>query len=192
MKRRDVPKIESGRLLDLVHDLQWYALRTPPQKEFAAQDILTERGIVTFCPSDRRWRRHSRYTRTKELKSYPLLVRYVFAGFIPGVPAWFDLFSLPIIQGCVGVDGEPSRIDNASMERLIRKYRNGLQRPNEERFMRTHAEFKAGDLVKVCEGPFEGMVVPVIEISDHMAMLQVDFLGTGRRIKIDAYSLEAA
>lgn len=192
LQRRQSPVMESGKLADMVMDLEWYAIRTPPQKEFVAQEILTQRGVVTFCPADKRWRRQNRYTKEKQLISYPMVVRYVFAGFIPGVPAWFNLFQLPCIQGCVGINGKPMKLDHAAMEGLLRRYPNGIQRPKEEKYMRTHAEYKAGDLVRICDGPFDGMIVPVHELKGRDAYVFMDLFGAQHKIKIDAGLLEAA
>ncbi|MFG1461761.1 transcription termination/antitermination NusG family protein [Xanthobacter sp. DSM 24535] len=180
------------RLLELVEGLEWYALRVAPQKEFAVQEILLRKGVTTYCPSDRRWRKVSRYVREKELQSFPLVPGYVFAGFPPGAGRWFELFAIPIVLGCVGIDGVPARIRATAMERMIKVYRNGLSRPDGEKFMRTHAEFKTGDRVRIAEGPFTDHVVPVIEIHGKMARILMDLFGVMREMDIPSEILEPA
>lgn len=182
----------SSRLAEIVGDLWWYGLRTPPQKEFVAQAILARKGIATFCPADRRWRRRNGYARHKQLVSYPMLPRLVFAGFVPGLPAWFDLFRLPAIQGAIGIAGRPARMDEAGMLRLLARYPNGIQRPDEERFMRTHAEFKAGEVVRICDGPFDGMAVPVHEIRGSEARVLLELFGAQHEVAIAVDKLEKA
>lgn len=172
--------------------LQWYALRTPAQKEFVAQEILGRRGITTFLPVERKWRRRNKYTKQKELRSYPLLVRYIFAGFVPGIPLWFNIFNIPTITGCVGLNGEPKELDNAAVCRFIGKYPNGLQRPDEEQYMQTGKEFTIGEHVRISDGPFEGIVVPVVNILGKDAELFVELFGGRHKVRIRMDKLEAA
>lgn len=179
------------RLLESVNALQWYALRVSPQKEFAAQEILTRKGITTYCPSDRRWRKVSRYVRAKELRDFPLVPGYIFAGFRPGTQLWFDLFSINIIIGCVGINGEPRRIPGEAMSRMIRIYRNGLTRPDEEHPMPAH-EFSVGQSVRVVNGPFEGMQVPVVSVSGANARVLMDMFNSTFEVEMPAYILEPA
>lgn len=181
-----------SKLVEAVSDLEWYALRVPPQKEFIAQEILTRRGIVTYCPTDRRWRRRNRYHKTKELVPYTLLPRLVLVGFIPGVPAWFNLFNLPLVQSCIGIGGRPVPLDPKAVRRMMLRYSDGLQRPKEERYMRTHAEYKAGDLVRICDGPFDQMIVPVQEIDGKDAVILMELFGAQHEVRIPADALEAA
>ncbi len=155
IESRPTRPMDSGRLLELVEDLDWYALRVAPQKEFVVQEILTRKGVATYCPSDKRWRRQNRYTKNKDLKSFPLMPSYVFAGFIPGIPSLYDLRKVDAILGCIGFNGEPKRIPKVGIRSMIGRYKNGLQRPTDERFMQTYKEFKAGDLVRIAHGPFE-------------------------------------
>ena len=192
VKKFPTEQLSAGRLLELVGDLHWYAIRVAPQKEFAAQEILSRKGIATYCPSDRRWRKVSRYVREKELRDYPLVPGYVFVGFVPDVPLWFDLFSIPIILGCVGINGEPRQIGSKPMTKMLRKFRNGLTRPDEEKFMETYKEFKTGQKVRVVKGPFEGVEVPVVDIVGRHARVLIELFGIQKEIEIPANILEPA
>lgn len=192
LQRRQSPVIESSKLAEMAAGLEWYALRTPPQKEFVAQEILTQRGLVTFCPQDKRWSRPNRFTKLKTLKPYPVVNRYVFVGFRSGAPLWFNLFQLPCIQGCVGINGRPMKLDHAAMERLLRVYPNGIQRPTKEDYQSAQAEYKTGDMVRICEGPFDGMVVPVIHLKGNEAIVFMELFGSRHEVKINVDMLDAA
>lgn len=192
IQRRQSPVKGSGELATLIEDLHWYALRTPAQKEFVAQEILTQRGLTTYCPTDKRWRKRNRYTRGKELLSYAMIPRTVFVGFKPGVPLWFNLFLLPCISSVVGIAGTPRRLDSAGMANLITKWANGVQRPKEEQHMQTGKEFHAGDMVRVLDGPFSGMVVPVHEIRGKEARIFMELFGGQHEVEISTWMLEAA
>lgn len=178
-----------GRLPDLVDDLDWYALLVPPQKEFAAQDILKRLGIVSFCPFESLWRQKSRYTKEKELRHFPVMPRYVFAGF-SDQPSWYDLFQLPIISSVVGLHGKPAPV--LGMPEFIRRFRNGLRRPDHEKHMRTHREYAAGDLAVIVGSAMAGRVVHVTGIENGHAFFTVEMFGADMRLSLPAYKLEAA
>lgn len=190
--RRETPVKGHRELIPLIERLHWYALRTPAQKEFVAQEILTQKGLVTYCPTDKRWRKRNRYTKQKELIGYAMIPRTLFVGFEPGIPPWFNLFQLTCITSVVGISGEPKRLDNKGMANLITKWANGIQRPNEEQNMQTGKEFKAGDIVRVVDGPFEGMTVPVTEIRGKEACIFLSLFGSDHEVSISTWALEAA
>ena len=183
-------------------ELCWYALQVPPQKEFIAQAILKRKGVDSYVPVRKEWRRRNKYTKTKELRSFPVAPRYVFAGFPRRTPLWFDLFALPVINGVVGIEGKPMRIpyedtskakdggeNRPGLARIIRTYPNGIVAPKEQRFMVTHGEFSAGDVVEVIDGPFEGRRVPVIELKDGDAVVGTWMFGAAHEITIPVEKL---
>ena len=159
----------------------WYALKVPPQKEFAAREILRKRGLTTFIPVEKKWRRRNKYTKEKVLIQYPIFPRYVFTGFPKAAANWFDVFKIHLIQGVVGINGEPRKLDEAGMARMLFKFEDGLARPKEEKWMPTNHEFKVGDVVEVMDGPFEGQKVPVVDIVGSDAKIMISLFG-GERV----------
>lgn len=192
IQRRHSDLKDSRELIALIEPLHWYALRTPAQKEFIAQEILTQKGLVTYCPTDKRWRRRNRFQKHKELIGYAMLPRTVFVGFEPGIPLWFNIFSLPAISSVVAINGRPMKLDSAGMSNLISNYANGIQRPKEEKHMQTGKEFKAGDMVRIMEGPFDGMTVPVHEIRGREARVFLELFGGRHEVSVSTELLEAA
>ena len=170
----------------------WYALLVSPQKEFAVQEILTRKGFLTYCPTDKRWRKSSRYVREKELRSFPLVPGYLFVGMPAYSEPWHEVFKVNMVRGCIGYGGKPFAMPPTSMERMVRRFRNGFQRPTEEKFMRTYKEFKAGDVVRIAEGFFQSFEVPVIEIDGLMATVLVEIFGVQKPVRIETESLEPA
>jgi transcription antitermination factor NusG len=180
-----------GRLNEIVNDLDWYALLTPPQKEFVAQEILKRQGVVTFVPFESMWRKHSRYARDKVLKHYPMMPRYVFAGFKPEIDvAWYDIFNLNIIAGVVGLNGTPKKING--VPDLIARFKNGLKRPDAERHMRTHKEYKVGDTAVIRDPRFLDRVVVVEDIKDGHAFFKIELFNGVRELSLPLDRLEAA
>ena len=78
------------------------------------------------------------------------------------------------------------------MERLLRIYPNGIQRPTKEDYQRTQAEYKSGDMVRICQGPFDGMIVPVIQLKGNEATVFMELFGARHEVKIDVDMLDAA
>jgi len=179
-------------ILQVVGDLDWYAVLVSPQKEFAFQEIMARTGIITYCPTDVRWRRVSRYVKEKERISFPLVPGYVFVGIAPSGGPWHQIFRTNLVRGVIGLDGEPFPIPRKAMERMVRRYRNGFVRPDEEKFMRTYKEFKVGDTVRVMDGPLRSFEVPVVEISGPNAKVMFELFGAKHVIEIHAEMLEPA
>lgn len=194
-RERRHPKITS----DIIDAHVWYALQVAPRKEFAAMDILKDRGLMTYVPVTKVWRFRNRYARArgdKKLVSYPQLPGYVLVGFRRDqlaehlVPKWLRLFEIPIVRGAVGIDGSPCEVARASLKAFAQRYPNGLQRPRHERYQRTHAEFAVGDRVRICEGPFEGHTVPVVSIAGSKTTVTLDLLGSERTVAMNTFDLE--
>lgn len=189
MKSTYSPAAHNGRVGPLVESLDWYALTVPPQKEFAAQEIMRRRGFTTFCPFESLWRKKSRYTREKELRHFPIMPRYLFAGF-DRHPSWFEVFQIPLISGVIGLEGEPAKIGN--MGRFISNFRNGLRRPDAERHMKTHREYAVGDTAIIVEGALADRLVKVEDISKGHAFFKLEMFGSECRLSLPVGKLEAA
>lgn len=195
---RPHPKITPEMILPRI----WYALRVKPQTEFQAQDVLSDMGLLTYVPVRKEWRYRTRFDRpkkkNKELVSYPEARGYLFAGWMPeqlgqrNIPHWLKLFDLPMISGAVGISGRPMPLHNHNLIDLSARFPNGLQKPKHEAYMRTHAEFKEGDLVMICEGPFTGHEVPVVEINDQKTKVVIDLFNEAHETWIETFSLEKA
>lgn len=189
-------RMEDKRIdADILRDapqLLWYALLTPPGREFVAQKILRRYGLRTFVPVRREYRRKNKFVRDKVLKEYPIAPRYVFAGFPRGTPLWFDLFALPNISGVVGLEDDPTRIRSGAMVKFITKTGGGLNAPEAQRFMRTHHEFSVGQMVEVIDGPFKDHKIRVVAIRGAKAALMLELFGQEREVEVPMINLQAA
>lgn len=188
------PKIGASEIMSRT----WYALCVTSQREFAIQDILSRMGFVSFVPVRKEWRFPNRYAKAKRqkvLKSYCNVPGYVFVGFdaYQGCqPNWLRFFDKPHVFGVVGLDGEPYPVKSGCMIRLAKHHANGLQRPDQEAYQRTHGEYRVGDRVRVCVGPFEGMEVPVVELRKGKAVIEIDVFSGTSMAEVDSFDLEKA
>ena len=185
-------------IIEIASRQSWFALQVSPQKEIVAQKILRRRGFKTFVPVKVEWRHSSpkakRTRQPKEPFSYPVAPRYVFVGIDRRRSDAWNVLRLPCVQGVVGgLDGRPLQLVTKEMVRLIRRTATGINAPEAQKFMRTHHEFAVGDIVRVMDGPFEGLSVPVVEITGGLARLGLSLFGgavDGVEVRLDW--LEAA
>lgn len=180
------------RAAEAASKYHWYALRVPPQKEFVAAEILRRKGLATFLPVERLWRRKNKYVKDKVLRTYALMPRHVFTGFDKRAVSWFDVFSLPAVQGVVGINGRPLLLDQDGMHRIMRLYENGIKAPDEQKFMGTHKEFKVGDIVEVIGGPFDGLKVPCVALMGAHAKVIIELFNASTEISIPTDQLVCA
>ncbi|GFO81787.1 MAG: hypothetical protein A49_14140 [Methyloceanibacter sp.] len=188
---------------------QWYLVRMKPpvnpnrhtvlaengageiERRFVIEVMLERRGFDVFLPTQKLWRRWSKYTRDKRLVTYPLLPGWIFVGWPECEQRWAQLFDVPLVHAVAAVDGKPFRIPPNVMDRLFDEW-GDRQAPDREAFMRTHREFDVGDLARIVEGPFEGHTVRVIDLHGAVAHAVFELLGGERVIEIDTRVLEVA
>ncbi|MCP5099905.1 MAG: hypothetical protein GY943_30495 [Chloroflexi bacterium] len=179
------------------HD--WYCLVVVGGREFFTQDLLRMRGLLTYVPVRKDWRHKNRYDKAngkKHLISYPQMTGYVLVGFAleqlspEYIPHWLRLFQIPVILSVVGIAQRPIQLDRESLKRFASQHPNGMQAPLSSAHMRTHGEFKIGDMVRVCSGPFDGHIVPVTGIRGRKAKFEIELFGSIHEPEIDCFELE--
>lgn len=166
--------------------MNWYALRTAPQKEFAVETILKGYGLKAFCPREIKWRRVGRHRKTRV--EYPMLSRYLF---VSGGDPWEILRDHRHrgVQGVVGVSGRPAPIPEHAIERLARL--SGAAIPTRTTPIRR--SFVAGDEVEIVSGPFRGYLVPIESIHGRTAKVLMKLFNSPTfEVEIALDDLEAA
>lgn len=168
--------------------MNWYCLRTAPQKEIALAEILRDQfGLSTFCPIETRWRRVPGTVRKRRPVTYAMLPRYMFVRC--DYP-WEIIRAHRHrgIQGVVGIDGRPAPISEQAIERLIRI--SGTLVPTNTAPIRR--SFNVGDQVEIVSGPFRGHLVPIESINGRAARVLMQMLGGETEVEIPLDQLEAA
>jgi transcription antitermination factor NusG len=147
---------------------RWFALRVAPQAEFACAHLLRARGLAAWAPWETKWIRANRYRKgAKREVRRPLLPGYVLArlgDWEAEACAWQRALGVVGVQGVVGALGRPLALREAAVAdlRALCERRRAAER---QRAMPTNRVFDVGDVVEVLEGPLEGVVVTVLEIS---------------------------
>lgn len=196
-RRRHVDKFPTklpgaARILEIVEaeELRWYALLIVPQKEAAAQEMLARKGITTYCPMGFKWRKANKFSADQDLYSHPLMPGWVFAGMPRDCPPWHDVVSLALVRAVVGFDGYPIEIPKAAMSTMVGKYRNGVVRADEVDDLRPKRKLRAGDTVKMLEGPMRSFTAKVVEMNGSVARVMFSLFGMSKPVEVAAEAVE--
>lgn len=96
-------------------DLHWYALDVVRQKEYVAGFIFQRMGCFSFIPTETRWRKRNRYTKSKAEVAFAALPGVIFVGF-PGPPNWFQVMSMHLVTGVLSTEDRPHRLHTDTQE----------------------------------------------------------------------------
>jgi transcriptional antiterminator RfaH len=165
--------------------ITWYAAYTQPHAEAKALDHLQRQGYSIYLPRYRRWVRHARQ---RALVSRPLFPRYLFVGLDRLTQRWRPIRSTVGVLGLVSSSEEPVPVAPEIIDALRRREGEGAFD------VLSPAQFlRAGDTVRVTEGPFEDLVGRLLGIADHERVyILLDLLGRAVRAEVAARAVEAA
>lgn len=168
----------------------------PSTAPFVVERALQQRGFQTYLPRKMVFRFSNGMAARKRLKQKvprPVLVGWIFVGWLAGENRWRDLFTTPGVSAVAGAGGRPHMISDATLQRFAGKLGEAnLSAHERERWMRSRAEYAPGMAVRVAAGPFDGMVGRVVTVNRAQAKILLPLFGSERKIGIDADLLEAA
>jgi len=188
----------SANDLDTLGDLDWYLARVPSGKEFVAERVLDDAGLIVFVPTETKFRKVNRMAKNKTEMRFALIPGYcligIYRGDGPTVDAqWSNLFRFRLVREVIGHDGRPVALPWRQVRALLVRHSRGeFKAPDAQRWMQTYREFAAGDRVEVLEGPFEGHIAEVTEIRGQQARMVVRLFGAERAIDIPIIALGRA
>lgn len=181
---------------ETLNDYHWFLAKVPSGKEFVAERILDDAGLLVFVPIEERYRKANRTVREKKTIRVALIPGYVLVAMPPVALSqmpWMRLFRFRLVAGVVGRDGLPSRVPAREAREMIRRHCAGeFMPPSFYKHMRSYREFQVGDTVEVLEGPFEGNVFEVTAIKGQNAQMVVDIFGGQREVTVPLEKLAKA
>jgi transcriptional antiterminator RfaH len=165
--------------------ITWYAAYTQLHGEAKAVDHLRNQGYALYLP---RYRRLVRHARKRVLVVRPLFPRYLFVGLDRLTQRWRPIRSTVGVVGLVASGDEPVPVAPEVIETLRRREQDGafdLLSPAQH--------LRAGDAVRVIEGPFEDLIGRLLSVADHeRVFILLDLLGRSVRAEVPAAAVEAA
>lgn len=165
--------------------ISWYVAYTQPNGEDKAVEHLTRQGYDAYLP---RYRRVIRHARRRTLALRPLFPRYLFVGLDRLTQRWRPIRSTCGVVGLVASGDEPVPVSVEIVENLRMQEDNGafdLLSPVQR--------LRAGDSVRVVEGPFADLVGRLLGMADHERVyILLELLGRTVRAEVSALAVEAA
>lgn len=178
-------------IVKMVDNRVWYCLTVTPQKETLVSQQCHERGIDTFLPIKRVWRKTSRTTRQKALREGIALPGYLLIATTGQIP-WGALSQLNYVTGALGANDVPKPLAIKQAKKFIGRFKEGIEAAKAEQFMRSNHEYKVGDFAEIVSGPYTGRVIEVSSIRGRKAGFVTQLFGGEVSVSIDLVDLEAA
>ena len=127
----------------------WYVVYTQAQAEAQALAHLRRQGYTAYLP---RYQKRRRHARRWELVHRPLFPRYLFVALDLLATRWRPILSTVGVSDLVRHADAPTPVPNGIVEEIRQREGTGM-------FDTTRAgNYKAGDLVRVIEGPFAELI----------------------------------
>ena len=134
---------------EIANTLHWYAIYTNGKQEVRAFHNLQAWGLECFNPMIKEHRRNQ-FTGIASIVSRPLFPRYTFARFEPLTLAHKVTFTRGV-QRIVSFNDEPCPIDDEAIAFLQSRVGN-------DGFVSLGSPLKAGDKVRIKDGPWKALV----------------------------------
>ena len=104
---------------------------------------------------------------------------YVMANIELNDETWHMIKNTSKVTGFLGGGGRPVPISEAEADRILHQVKEGVERP------RSLISFEVGELVRVCEGPFNSFNGLVEEVDDERSRLKVAVSIFGRATPVE-------
>lgn len=165
--------------------ITWYAAYTQPNAEAKAVEHLARQGYSVYLP---RYRRSVRHARRRALVLRPLFPRYLFVGLDRLTQRWRPIRSTCGVVGLVASGDEPVPVASGIVDGLRRQESDGAFD-----LLSPAGRLRAGDAVRVTEGPFADFVGRLLGRADHeRVFVLLELLGRTVRAEVSALAVDAA
>ena len=169
---------------------RWFIIRVAPNAENRAQGELARRGVVSFLPTVRTWRRRSASVARFRWSTRPLIEGYLFIGGGDAATAFRSIFDAGLARGVICQDGKPYELPAKEIVKLAEKANARV--PSRPRSDDRPIDFKVGDTVRIIEGAAAGHRVPVERIIGRRAKVLMPFLGGLTLVDVPVDALRVA
>lgn len=181
--------LPQGAQAEKAKSRQWYAVQTYSGYEEAVSRYLKQRveslamGDKIFnilVPKEKKIKVKGGRRTTIEEKIYP---GYVLVEMILTEDSWYVVRNTPRVTGFVGPDNTtPTPLSREEVDALLSRSDN-----KEEKMI---IDFKAGDLVKITDGPFKDYDGKIAEVNEEKGSVKVLVPIFGRDTAVELDSLQ--
>ena len=160
---------------------RWYVVYTKPWAEDVARNDLERKSIHVFLPKIREYRYSSR---GEEAKIKPLFPNYLFARMVYPED-YYSVIWAKGVRRVVGNGSGPIPLDDSIVDFFRRQ-------SEENGFIRPSPHLRIGDMIRVRNGPLEGLIGIIDGTIDEKGRVNIlmDFLKEGARVEIPYSFLE--
>lgn len=156
----------------------WHVVTTAPQGEFAAERELNAAGLQTMLPS---YSRVSQHSKRRVERQEPHMRRYIAVAADCETVLWRECKKAKHAQRPLGRlrKGEATRVEEmANIDMAAPADAPGRG-------------FKAGQIVRIAEGPFIGLSGPIAYVGSDVAKVELQLFGRITEIPVDFSVIEA-
>ena len=156
----------------------WYAVCCKPRQELVAQENLERQGFHVYLPRlQLKKRRQGRWVDVIEM----LFPRYLFIRVDSAKVSIAPVRSTRGAVGLVRFGGQAAIVADEVMEAIMRR-----ENPETGLHQDGHSLFRAGEAVKLAEGPLAGMEgVFVQEDGELRVIVLLELLGKANKVRVD-------
>jgi transcriptional antiterminator NusG len=185
----DIKQQKAPRELKKKGERHWYAVHTYSGYEDAVCRYLRQRVdslamndkiFNVLVPKEKKIKIKNGKRKTIEEKIYP---GYVLVDMIMSEDSWYVVRNTPRVTGFVGPDPtEPTPLSKEEIDVLMNRMKG-----EEPKFK---IEFKAGETVKIIDGPFKDCEGKIAEVEEERGKLKVMVPIFGRETAVELDSLQ--
>ena len=164
--------------------MSWYVVRTQSNQEDKACFNLKKQGFEIYLPRYNKTIRHARKTQTVKR---PLFPGYLFVNIDLENARWRSVNGTYGVISFIQFGDKPQSISSDIIEQII------LAEDARGSVVLDNDEFKVGDRVRLCEGPFVDHVGFLQEKNDDSRVfLLLNYMGREVRVQAPLHSLAVA
>jgi transcriptional antiterminator RfaH len=161
----------------------WIAASTHHFKEAVAIENLARQGYRAYCPMIRRKTRHAR--RLREVIR-PLFPGYVFVQLDLAREQWRPILSTIGVRALIRFGDTFGVVPEAFLNEIRGREQGGV-------LPMTRHTFEPGKKVRMCDGPFSGLLATVLAASESDRLLVLmDLLNRSVRVRVNLDDVAAA
>ncbi len=165
--------------------MRWYIVHVYSGFEKKVAQAIREQAIATglddqigevLVPSEEVLELRRGQKVSVERKFFP---GYVMVNIELNDETWHMIKNTSKVTDFLGGGGRPVPISEAEADRILHQVKEGVERP------RSLISFEVGELVRVCEGPFNSFNGLVEEVDDERARLKIAVSIFGRATPVE-------